>query len=88
MEYKEPGKRSQVAKVLNEDPKRNPHNHILGTRYRYIVHGVPKDRHYTVEEARWSWSKQRFVDENTFLVTSNTIKTWLGHLPTSAIVAV
>lgn len=75
--------RKVLAKTLNEDPNHNPHNHILGTRFRYIVYGVPKNRYYTVEEVRWSWSRQCFVDENTFLVTSNTVKHWIGHLPGS-----
>lgn len=49
--------------------------------FRYIIHGIPKDRKYTVEEAKWSHQLESFTSENTYTVSSNTVKKWLGYVP-------
>lgn len=59
----------------------NNHNHVPGVRFRYIIHGIPKNRYYTVEEARWSWKRKSFVSEHIHSMTPNSVKIWVGYSP-------
>jgi len=76
---------SETSKITQKYKRKDlqGHNHTPGTRFRYVIHGVPKNRHYSVEEARWSWKRRGFVNEHHHSVSSNTIKTWLGYIPST-----
>lgn len=50
-------------------------------KYRYIVHGVPKNKRYTVEEAKWCDKTNRFVSEITHTLSPIYLKQWLGYVP-------
>jgi hypothetical protein len=50
-------------------------------RYRYIVYGIPKQGHYTIEEAQWQDSHQRFIQENIRSVPYHVVKRLLGYVP-------
>jgi len=53
----------------------------LGTKFRYIIHGIPKYKLYTLEEARWSDDRQQFISELTHTLQSSQVKKWLGYIP-------
>ena len=55
----------------------------FGTKFRYIISGIPKNKKYTIEEARWSDQKRQFVSECIHVVTPATVKHWLGFIPAS-----
>ena len=52
-----------------------------GQKYRYIIHGVPKNKQYTVEEARWCDRTQQFESEQVHTVGFNSMRQWLGYAP-------
>ena len=54
-----------------------------GTKFRYIIHGVPKNKKYTVEEAQWCDVRQQFIYEQIHTVTPQTVKQWIGYIPSS-----
>jgi hypothetical protein len=50
-------------------------------KYRYIIHGVPKNKKYTIEEAFWNEKIERFEKEMIHVGTVHEIKKWLGYMP-------
>ena len=60
-----------------------PSSTVRGSKFRYIIHGVPKNKKYTIEEAKWSEDKQQFSAEMIHVVSLNTLKNLVGYLPSS-----
>jgi len=50
-------------------------------KFRYIIHGIPKNKKYTIEEARWCDQHKQFIGEQIHTVTFVTLKQWLGYIP-------
>jgi len=53
----------------------------VSIKFRYIVHGKPCNRQYTIEEAQWCDISNRFISEQTHTVRSNDLKNWIGYTP-------
>jgi hypothetical protein len=53
------------------------------TKFRYIIHGVPRNKRYTIEEARWCDSTNQFISEKTHTLYAITLKQWLGYIPST-----
>lgn len=53
------------------------------TKFRYIIHGVPLNKKYTIEEARWCDTSQQFISEQTHTLPALTLKQWLGYIPSA-----
>jgi len=53
------------------------------TKCRYIIHGVPLNKKYTIEEARWCDTVQQFISEQTHTLPALTLKQWLGYIPST-----
>jgi hypothetical protein len=51
------------------------------SHFRYIVHGIPKQKKYTMEEAKWSEESQTFTNEHIYTINWMEVKLWLGYLP-------
>ena len=52
-------------------------------KFRYIVHGRPCNRQYTIEEAQWCDVSNRFISEQTHTVRFDVIKNWIGYIPSA-----
>ena len=52
-----------------------------GTKFRYIIHGIPKNKKYTIEEAKWSDQTKCFITEQIHVISPQTLKHWLGYIP-------
>ena len=50
-------------------------------KFRYIVHGKPRNRRYTIEEARWCDISKRFISEQTHIMRFDVIRNWFGQSP-------
>ena len=62
----------------------NPHSpshESKGTKFRYLIHGIPKNKKYTVEEAKGCHETQTFVAERTHTLSAMNLKHWLGYTP-------
>jgi hypothetical protein len=55
----------------------------VGTKFRYIIHGVPKNKKYTIEEAQWCDESQQFIYEQVHTVSAAVVKQWLGYIPST-----
>lgn len=53
------------------------------TKFRYVIHGIPKNKLYTIEEARWCDETKQFVSEKIYTVQSLTLKQWIGYIPST-----
>jgi hypothetical protein len=70
--------------ILNTTDTINNTNCYLpqkGTKFRYIINGIPTNKKYIVEEARWSDEKQQFISEVIHSISGITLKQWLGYVP-------
>jgi hypothetical protein len=54
-----------------------------GSKFRYIIHGIPKQGKYTIEEAEWCDRTNQFITEQTYVLSSNLLRQWLGYSPFS-----
>lgn len=53
------------------------------TKFRYIIHGVPLNKKYTIEEAKWCDHAKQFVSEQIHTIHALTLKQWLGYIPST-----
>jgi hypothetical protein len=67
--------------ILEKGSDNNIHLQHTGTKFRYIIHGIPKNKKYTIEEAKWSDHTQRFITEQIHTISPQTLKHWLGYIP-------
>jgi hypothetical protein len=58
-------------------------NNTKTTKFRYIVHGIPKNKLYTIEEAKWCDETNQFVSEKTHTIQSFSLKQWMGYIPST-----
>lgn len=72
-----------ILQSPSQPPSSNYHNHTPGIRFRYTIFGVPHDRLYSVEEARWSWKKRGFVSETHHFLSASSVKQWFGYVPST-----
>ena len=68
------------------DPEPHPSTHppdppVAGLKFRYIIHGVARNKHYTIEEAQWCDQTLQFISEQIHTVTFPLLKRWLGYIP-------
>ena len=56
-------------------------NSKQGRKFRFIIHGVPKNKKYTVEEAMWCDTTQKFITEKLHTVSYITLRHLLGYIP-------
>lgn len=60
-----------------------PPKQDLRIKFRYIIHGVPRNKRYTIEEARWCDLTHQFISEKTHTIYAPTLKQWLGYIPST-----
>lgn len=75
---------SKPPDIYYKSPSKNGEkNHHTGTKFRYIIHGIPKNKKYTIEEARWCDHQNHFSVEYIHTISSSTLKLWAGYIPAS-----
>lgn len=52
-------------------------------KFRYIIHGVPRNKQYTIEEARWCDQRLQFSFERIHTVPFTVVRQWLGYIPSA-----
>jgi hypothetical protein len=72
--------RKLSTNTLNPSTPIKPSTH---TKFRYVVHGIPKNKLYTIEEARWCDDTKQFVSEKIHTIQSLTLKQWIGYIPST-----
>lgn len=65
---------------LSSPPLSSPPS-VPSLKFRYIIYGVARNKHYTIEEAQWCDRTSQFVSEQVHTVNFALLKRWLGYIP-------